>query len=263
MPAADVPELLAGLVDRSLLPLAPDPGRYRMLETLREYGTDRLAGTDDLGTVRGLAADHFAALMARYAPQLRGPGQPTALRVIGAEYDNTLAALRRRCDTGDARGALALALDLTWYWQMLGRTSDAAHWLGEAPAVPGGGPTPERACAQAIYLLNRGDTRPATATGQAADDRAAILELTDRLLAGPELPGPYGALAALPLAFLRAERTQGEKTTPAIVERLADGDDEWLAGMARMFRAENAGEIDRTRADVEAALGCFQRLGDR
>ncbi|OPG09048.1 hypothetical protein B1R27_07375 [Streptomyces sp. GKU 895] len=266
VPAADVPELLAGLVDRSLLHLAPEPGRYRMLETLREYGTDRLAEKGELATVRDLAADHFAGLMAHYDPQLRGPGQSAAMRVIGAEYDNTLAALRRRCDTGDAPGALSLALDLTWYWQMLGRTSDAAHWLGEALAVPGGVPTAERDCAHAIYLLHRGDTRPVTASRDAADDRAGILELADRLLAYPELPGPYGALAALPLAFLQAERTQGEKTTPAIIERMAGGDDLWLAGLARMFRAqfaENAGELDRTRADVEAALACFRQVGDR
>ncbi|WP_329244568.1 hypothetical protein OG417_48045 [Actinoallomurus sp. NBC_01490] len=96
VPAAEIPELLAGLVDRSLLQLAPDPGRYRMLETLREYGTDRLAETGALGTVRDLAAGHFAELMARYDPRLRGPGQPTAMRVISAEYDNALAALRRR-----------------------------------------------------------------------------------------------------------------------------------------------------------------------
>jgi tetratricopeptide (TPR) repeat protein len=75
------------------------------------------------------------------------------------------------------------------------------------------------------------------------------------------LPGPYGALTALPLAFLR-----GEKTAPAIIERLADGDDLWLSGLAHMFRAqsaENAGELDRMRTDTEAALTCFRRVGDR
>ncbi|MFC8661825.1 ATP-binding protein [Streptomyces sp. NPDC057199] len=259
--AADIPELLADLVDRSLLQLAPAPGRYRMLETLREYGTDRLAETGDLGTVRDLAAGHFAELMARYDPQLRGPGQLTAIRVIGAEYDNTLAALRRRCDTGDAAGAVALALNLTWYWQMFGRKSDAAYWLGEALAVPGGQPSPARDCAHAIHLLNRVDTRPGTTAEEAAGDQAELRELADRLLAYPELPGPYGALTALPLAFL-----QGERATPALVERLADGDDVWLSGLARMFRAqfaENAGELDRMRTDVEAALACFQQVGDR
>ncbi|GCD95900.1 BTAD domain-containing putative transcriptional regulator [Embleya hyalina] len=258
---AEVPELLAALVDRSLLHLTPTPGRYRMLETLREYGTGRLAETGDLGTVRDLAGDWFAELMARYDPRLRGPGQPEAMRAIGAEYDNTLAALRRRCDTGDAPGAVALALNLTWYWEMFGRRLDAAHWLGEALAVPGGEPTPERDCARAIHLLNRIGARPATSAEEGADEQAEIRAVADRLLAYPELPGPYGALAALPLAFLRAE-----KATPAIVERLAEGDDVWLSGLARMFRAqlaENAGELDRTRADVEEALTCFRRVGDR
>jgi predicted ATPase/DNA-binding SARP family transcriptional activator len=261
VPAAEIPELLAGLVDRSLLQLAPDPGRYRMLETLREYGTDRLAETGDLGIVRDLAADYFAELMARYDPQLRGPGQLTAMRVISAEYDNTLAALRRRCDTGDSPGAVALALNLTWYWQMLGRHLDAAYWLGEALAVPGGEPTPDRDCAHAICLLNRAATRSGMAGEEAADGQAEMRELADRLLAYPELPGPYGALTALPLAFL-----QVEKTTPAIVEHLVGGDDVWLSGLARMFRAqftENAGELDKMRADVEAALACFRRVGDR
>lgn len=204
VPAAEIPELLAGLVDRSLLQLAPAPGRYRMLETLREYGTDRLAETGDLGAVRDLAAGHFAELMARYDPQLRGPGQLAAIRVIGAEYDNTLAALRRRCDTGDAPGAVALALNLTGYWQMFGRRSDAAYWLGEALSVPGGEPTPDRDCAHAIRLLNQVDARQGTTADDAAGgDQAELRELAERLLAYPELPGPYGALAALPLAFLQ------------------------------------------------------------
>ncbi len=261
VPAAEIPELLAGLVDRSLLQLAPDPGRYRMLETLREYGTDRLAETGDLGTVRDLAAGYFAELMARYDPQLRGPGQLGAIRVISAEYDNTLAALRRRCDTGDAPGALALALNLTWYWQMFGRHSDAAYWLGEALVAPGGEPTPDRDCAHTIYLINRIVTRPAMTAEEAADAQAQMRELADRLLAYPELPGPYGALTALPLAFL-----QEEETTLAIIEHLADGDDVWLSGLARLFRAqlaENAGELDKVRTGVEAALACFRQVGDR
>ncbi|MER6008563.1 BTAD domain-containing putative transcriptional regulator [Nonomuraea angiospora] len=257
VPAAEIPELLAGLVDRSLLQLAPDPGRYRMLETLRAYGTDRLAETGDLGAVRDLAASHFAELMARYDPQLRGPDQLAAMRVISAEYDNALAALRRRCDTGDAPGAVALALNLTWYWQMFGRQPDAAYWLGEALAVPCGGPTPARDCAHAIYLIDRLETRPGMTAEEVADDQAQMRELADRLLAYPELPGPYGVITAL---------IQEEKTRLAIIERLAEGDDVWLSGLARLFRArfaENAGELDTMRTDVEAALACFRRAGDR
>ncbi|GAA2502820.1 BTAD domain-containing putative transcriptional regulator [Winogradskya humida] len=248
-----IPDLLAGLVDRSLLQLAPEPGRYRMLETLREYGIDRLAASGDLGAVRDLAADHFTDLIAGHDPQLRGPGQVAAMRAIGSEYDNILAALRRRCDTG---GAVTLALRLTWYWQMLGRSSDAAYWLGEALAVPGGEASPERDCAQAIYLLKRRESQPGTPVGD------ELSELTGRLPAYPHLSGLSGVQAAFALAFLSPEAA----APLALLDRVTGGDDGWLAGLAHMFRAElaeNAGQLATMHADVDAALARFRQAGDR
>lgn len=257
VPTAEIPELLATLVDRSLLQLTPGAGRYRMLETIREYGADRLA---DTGVTRDLAAAYFTELMARHEPQLRGAGQLTAMRVIGAEYDNTLAALRHRCATHDSRGAITLALSLTWYWQMSGRQPDGAYWLGEALAVPGGRPTPERDCARAVYLLNRADILSGITTGEAADDRAEMRKLADRLLAHPQLPSHYRVFGPI-LLFLR-----DQEAALAVFQRLADGDDVWLSGLAHMFQAEiaeNAGELARMRVHVEAALACFRRAGDR
>ncbi|MET9251453.1 BTAD domain-containing putative transcriptional regulator [Nonomuraea sp. NPDC003709] len=260
VPTAEIPELLATLVDRSLLQLVPGTGRYRMLETIREYGAGRLTDTGDLGTARDLAAAHFTELMARHDPQLRGAGQLTAMKVIGAEYDNTLAALRHLCATRDSPGATALALTLTWYWQMFGRHLDAAYWLGEALAVPGGGPTPDRDCARAVYLLNRADILSGITAGEAADDRAEMRELADRLLAHPELPSHYRVFGPI-LLFL-----QEEQAALATFQRLADGDDVWLSGLANMFQAEiaeNAGALDRKRVHVKAALARFRQAGDR
>ncbi|PRY39556.1 BTAD domain-containing putative transcriptional regulator [Umezawaea tangerina] len=262
VPAAAIPDLLAALVDRSLVQLAP--GRHRMLETIREYGTERLAEAGDLGPTRDLAAAHAAALMAHHDPRLRGPDQLAAMRVIGAEYDNTLAALRHLCATHDAAGATALALSLTWYWQMFGRHSDGAFWLGEALAVPGGAPSPERDCARAVHLLNRADALSGTTTGttpgDTGDDRAEMRGLADRLLAHRDLPGHYRVFGPILLFLLDPDAAL------ATFRRLADGDDEWLAGLAHLFLAEIAegsGDLDRTRVHVTAALACFRRVGDR
>ncbi|NAS27502.1 AfsR/SARP family transcriptional regulator [Herbidospora sp. NEAU-GS84] len=259
VPPAEIPGLLAALVDRSLLQLATGPGRHRMLETIREYGADRLAATGDLDTVRDLAAAHFTELTARHDPLLRGPGQLTAMRVIGADYDNTLAALRHRCAAPDSPGAIALALNLVWYWQMFARHSDAAHWLGEALAVPGGGPSAERDCARAAYLLNRADVLPEV-TGEEAADPAETRELAGRLLAHAGLAGHHRVFGAV-LLFLH----DAEAALP-VFRRLAEGDDVWLAGLAHMFQAEiteNAGALDRVRVHVEAALARFRQAGDR
>jgi predicted ATPase/DNA-binding SARP family transcriptional activator len=262
VPPGEIPELLAALVDRSILQLAPEAGRYRMLETLREYGIERLTEQGVLDTVRGHAAGHLAALMAHYEPRLRGPGQLVAMREMHAEYDNTLAALRHLCDSGDAERAVGLAMQLAWFWQMLGRHADATYWLGEALAVPVAGErTLDRDCAEAILLLSRISDRSALLGESARNSKDELRALADRLLTYPDLPGLAGALAAVALAFL--EETDKARV---IIERLIAGPDQWLSGLARIFRAqfaENEGDLAQVRADVPVALECFRRVGDR
>jgi predicted ATPase/DNA-binding SARP family transcriptional activator len=261
VPPGDVPDLLAALVDKSLLRLAPAAGRYRMLETLREYGVDRLAGQGTLAATRDLAAAHLSALVARNDPLLRGPDQLAALTVMRAEYDNALAALRHLCDSGDGDGAVRLAMNLSWYWQMFGRHGDATYWLGEALGVPGGRPTLERDCAEAVLQLNRISSRSVSAMDAARANESELRRLADRLLARPALPGLAGALTALTLFFLNET-----EASLALIQRLVDGPDAWLAGLAQLFRAqlsENEGDLDQVRIDVAAALDRFTEAGDR
>ncbi|MYW94018.1 AfsR/SARP family transcriptional regulator [Amycolatopsis rubida] len=252
VPPGEIPYLLADLVDRSLLRLVPDTGRYRMLETIREYGLESLAAQELRTSVRDLAAEYFAGLVAQNDPLLRGPRQLDALRVLRGEYDNVLAALRHLCDTGDADGAIGLAVNLTWYWQMLGSHTDAVHWLGEAVSTPGAQPSVLRAVAEQVLLINR-----FAAYAPPADWREHLRALADR----PELPSFAGALVALRLATIPET-----SASPETVQRFIDGPDEWLSGLASLFRAqfaENAGHFDQVRGDVAAALEIFGRAGDR
>jgi len=260
VPAAEVPELLAALVDKSLLQLAADAGRYRMLETLREYGIERLAEQGTLRTTRDLAAGHLADLVARLDPLLRRPEQLTAIAALSAEYDNALAALRHLIETGAGDAASRLGLKLGWYWQMFGRHAEAAYWLEQALALPGE-PSIDRDSAEAIMLLNQISFR-----GSAMDEvnkarKADLRALADRLTGYPELTGMPAALASMTLVFL--DRVDDAL---AIIGRLIDGSDPWVAGLARMFRAqfaENNGDVAQLRVDVEAALDAFGRAGDR
>ncbi|MFE2373714.1 BTAD domain-containing putative transcriptional regulator [Streptomyces sp. NPDC059398] len=257
----EIAELLAGLADRSLLQLAPETGRYRMLETIREYGREQLAEQGTLTAVRESAARYCAELVAHYDPLTRGPDQLRALHALRDEHDNVMAALRHLCDTGDADGAIGLAVNLTWYWQMLGLHDDAAHWLGRAVAVPAGRPGVGRDIAEAMLLLHSLAPRSALFNDSTRGGSEVLQALTDRLLDSPAPPGFGAALTTLTLAGL--QRTGAGE---AVVQRFIDGPDVWLAGHALISRAhaaENEGDIDRARSDTAAALECFIRAGDR
>jgi predicted ATPase len=92
--AWEVPDLLASLVNKSLAVFDPQAGRYRLLETVRQYAGDRLAerpAAEDAGA-RHLA--FFGAITEEAAARgLKGPEQPRWLRRLEAEHDNLRAAL--------------------------------------------------------------------------------------------------------------------------------------------------------------------------
>ncbi|GIE64227.1 AfsR/SARP family transcriptional regulator [Actinoplanes palleronii] len=257
---ARVTDLLAALVDKSLLQRSPD-GRYRMLETLREYGIDRLAEQGTLSVVRGLAARHLAELVAEHDPRLRTAEQLDALRVLRAEYDNALAAIRHLCDEGDAEGALRLAMGLCWYWQMFGRHADAAFWLHEALSVPGERDQLTTDCAEAVLMLNRFGSEHTMVLESAEQRRQRLRDLAGRLIAQPGLPGMIGALSAVVLYM--AEEPEAAR---ARMDELIAGPDRWVTALAQLFRAqvsENNGDVAQVRLDVTAALAGFRAAGDR
>ncbi|MDO9356653.1 MAG: BTAD domain-containing putative transcriptional regulator, partial [Solirubrobacteraceae bacterium] len=124
----DVPELLAALVDRSLLsrPDPTGPVRYRMLETLREYGTEKLGELGELDDVRTAHARYFAALVDEADPHLRRADQLAWFERLRAERDNILSGLRWLVERGDAAEAVTLSVSLGWFWLLSGSPNDAA-----------------------------------------------------------------------------------------------------------------------------------------
>src|SRR6185503_21069907 len=89
--AREVLELLASLVDKSLV--VADGDRYRMLETVRQYGHGRLNDACASESIRSLHAASFLALAEEAEPQLTAVEQQTWLDRLEAEHDNLRAAL--------------------------------------------------------------------------------------------------------------------------------------------------------------------------
>lgn len=119
--AGGVLDLLTSLVEKSLVIMEADSGRYRMLDTVQHYAREKLAesGFEDATRARHLAC--FMAFAEQARAQLSGADQAAWLSRLDDERENMLAA-HRWCDlTQDGPSAgLQLAFLLKTYWYQRG-----------------------------------------------------------------------------------------------------------------------------------------------
>ncbi|WP_277832348.1 LuxR C-terminal-related transcriptional regulator, partial [Speluncibacter jeojiensis] len=114
---------------------------YRMLETLREYGRERLRGGGGELGVRRAHRDWFERLALRAHTEWIGPGQLEWLDRLDREQANLREAMEFSLSEPDGAGAaLRLAASLYEFWVARQRITEARYWLGRALAKPGGHP---------------------------------------------------------------------------------------------------------------------------
>ncbi|WP_142216726.1 BTAD domain-containing putative transcriptional regulator [Streptomyces sp. SLBN-118] len=145
----DVAHVLGSLIDKSLVVAAPDGQmRYRLLETVGEYASERLDQAAERSTVERRHLVHYRELARVTDPLLRGHGQRAALDLLQLEYENLRTALRHAVAARDEQEALFLVVCLSWYWQMRDLRTEARHWatvageLGPDPFAPPVVPAP-------------------------------------------------------------------------------------------------------------------------
>jgi non-specific serine/threonine protein kinase len=133
----DVLDLVASLVDQSIL--ATDhavPGRYRMLEPVRQFGLSRLAADHELDVWQPRHLVWVLSLAHDLTVDWLGPDQSGWMRRIRLEHANIRAALEfATSDPSHARAALGLCRDLEVYWMCDGSGTEARHWVDRALAV--------------------------------------------------------------------------------------------------------------------------------
>ena len=252
---------LCALVDKSLLQAVPtEPGqdpRFRMLETLREYGADRLSGAGRLADTRRAHAAFFLNLAETAEPQLRRGSQMVWLKRLNAERDNILAALRFAAADGDADTAVRIAAAMAWYWSLGDQNREGRSWMRVALDVPG----PSSREAHAIVAVMERIT--AVFEDYLWEEIPQLTqEIVETLAALDTFEHPLLALAAIVAPMLADDRQRLE----AAVDQHLDHPDPWVRAMLYLMRgmaAENAGIREPVRADFERARVLFEELGER
>lgn len=103
-------EVLACLVDKSLVQARAAEGRFELLETIRVYAREALAATDESSEVGDLHLLHYQKLALASEPGLWGAELPAVVRVLEADLPNFRAALSWSLGRGDpGLGASMLA----------------------------------------------------------------------------------------------------------------------------------------------------------
>jgi len=153
-PAPLVLDLVASLTDSSLLRRTPpekeaDEPRLAMLETIREFGLERLAAAGEAEDARRRHLDWAIALVDAATPELHGPDQDRWLDRLDAEHDNLRAALSWAIQRGATDAGQHLAGSLSWFWYHRGHLAEGHRWLARAVAMKPRLPTAARAKALA------------------------------------------------------------------------------------------------------------------
>ena len=267
VPAAEVLEHLCALVDKSLVQFddtGTGPGRYRLLETVRQYAASQLdaQGPAVAGAARIAHRDYYLALAEAAASQLEAASQAEWLDRLDAELGNLRAAIAFSLTQADPEPGLRLAASLRVYWIAHGHAAegaDALQALLDAPAAQGTTLPRARALASAAHLLERTDgyaiaedyCEEALAIARAAGDDYLVADLLEIRAFVLLRQGQLGA--ALPLI----EQGLG------LARRLQEPHLTGFLLTARSYATYAAGDCAGAARDAAESVRLFRQAGDQ
>ncbi|NMM31340.1 MAG: transcriptional regulator, partial [Cellulomonas sp.] len=286
---SDVRRGLAALVEHSLLTLE-DAGlqtggaRYRMLETVREYGAARLGTGAGRSAVMLRLARWAASTANGHARQLSGAEQLDALAGLTADQESLVEALRWATAERHEREAFAIGAALLFAWSVRGLHAEAQTWArlvlqgdsatrGTSAAVRarpattaqlgvGGVPEPDDVATVALFAVlsgGIGDDLRTLVLGRRTAVRV-LAEDSDRLSAGVR-----SLLLALHVTLEAAVTLDISALLPATAALVEDPDPR-LRGLGHLLRSgahENLGDVARSLEDARAAFDQFELTGNR
>ncbi|HTR58635.1 MAG TPA: adenylate/guanylate cyclase domain-containing protein [Casimicrobiaceae bacterium] len=129
-------DLLTRLVERSLVVWDPENGRYRLLETVRQYARERLNDSEEEGQTRARHLTFYLAVAENAGAELAGPEQLRWLSHLDVDRENLLTALAAARESREADSGYRLVHAIKLYWFMRGLLDLGYRATVEAISVP-------------------------------------------------------------------------------------------------------------------------------
>ncbi|MGV9835063.1 AfsR/SARP family transcriptional regulator [Nocardia niigatensis] len=255
-PEIDDPALaVEGLVSQSLLTVLEDEQggtRYRMLETVREFGEEQLTFTGESDLVMARMSKWARDFAVETARRFHTEEQVPAVLSLGADMDNLIAVLRHGLERRDAETVHTVFPVLAGLWMLRGAHAELISWSGRIIALP---PT----------------TFPTVAAQTDLYVQGQLLLGMHMMFGGPELRRVGRVRATIrrilssgapmsPIARYLGELATRSRNSTQLARRLSAGirsPDEQIQVAALLLRAnlcENDGRVYRSILDAEIAL---------
>ena len=133
-----IEDLLEDVIEQSLV--RREGKRYRMLQTIKEFGLERLHENGDEAELRDRHAASYRDLAESAAPKLLTVDRPATLNLLADDHENLRAAIDWASDSGSIDDALALGAALWRFWQMRGHLPEARQRLTALTDLEGADP---------------------------------------------------------------------------------------------------------------------------
>jgi predicted ATPase/class 3 adenylate cyclase/Tfp pilus assembly protein PilF len=252
-------DLLATLVDKSLVVHYPHAGRYRLLEMIRQYSRERLAADPDPGRWRRRHFDFYLHVARQADRTFWGPEGAGRASTLEVDLDNLRSAMEFCLGERDADAAVHLAGSMMGFWILRGHLAEGRRWLTQALDLPGGKTGGRRAWAMyaAAYLA------------ALRDDTASARPLCEQALAEFRRLGdePRTTTALVELAQIHLYEGDVEGARPLLEESLDTARrldlKPWIA-QAAVFAANVAhqqSDLDAAHAYYQEAVSAARTLG--
>ncbi|MET0783567.1 MAG: BTAD domain-containing putative transcriptional regulator [Leifsonia flava] len=257
----DAVDLLDALVTQSLLAVTDDPSsgepRFRMLETVREFGQVALIEADDEASARDAVFGWAEAFSMRAMSNAMGSRQVAMFHDVSIEQDNLVAVLREGIALRDARLVVSVFALLGYYWSVRGAHTEVFSFSKPVlDATTGYVPDAEHADAAAFAFIMLTGTNLVIGNRQGF---RALSRLRGLVRSGMEIAPWLAATARFLLAFPDMHRAS------ALLAEMAASDDVPSALIGSIISAqlaENDGDPEAARVAARRAYDLSLDSGD-